>query len=256
MIKTILVDDEVNNSEYVAGLLEQHFPSLKVVATCSGARDAVHIIEKTQPHLVFLDVEMPGLNGFSVLQNLEPVNFEVIFITAYDQYALQAFDVHAMGYLTKPLQVSRFIKTTAAAIEKIERKNFNGHLFNLLAEGNSTTPIGQTQSKIALPTQNGLLFLDPAEILYCQSSGNYTKFFTKDGKNILVSRQLGEFEKILPQQSFHRIHDQYMVHLLYIKEYVRGRGGELVLENNETLPVSVSRKDIFLSRFEKWLRKN
>lgn len=109
---------------------------------------------------------------------------------------------------------------------------------------------------MALPTQNGLIFINPADILYCHSSGNYTKFFTKDGKAILVSRQLGEFEKLLPADDFHRIHDQYIVRLQYIKEYIRGRGGELVMENNDTLPVSAGRKEAFLQRFEKWLRKS
>lgn len=254
MIKTVLVDDEVNNSAYVTALLEQHFPSVQVMGTPKDAPEAVRLIEYVQPQLVFLDVEMPGFNGFSMLQKLEPVNFEVIFITAYDQYALQAFDVHAIGYLTKPLQVDKFITTVSAALEKIERKHFNGHLFSKFTEANTGNG-NQQEGKIALPTQNGLLFVNTEEILYCQSSGNYTKFFTRDGKNILVSRQLGEFEKILPQHSFHRIHDQYLVNLQYIKEYIRGRGGELVLENNETLPVSASRKDNFLLRFEKWLRK-
>lgn len=255
MIKTILVDDEVNNCEYINGLLEQHFPMVQVMGTCKNTQEAIQLIEITNPDLLFLDIEMPGSNGFSMLQKMEPVNFEVIFVTAYSEYALQAFEVHAFDYLTKPLNVDRFIKATATAIEKIEQKNHKGHLFSQLKENNVLLDNKSQEGKIALPTQNGLLFITTADIVYCQSSGNYTKFFTQDGKNILVSRQLGEFEKLLPQQFFHRIHDQYVVNLLYIKEYIRGRGGELVLDNNEILPVSASRKDNFLMRFEKWLRK-
>ena len=252
MIKAILVDDEANNTQYVKELLQQYFPLVQIAAVCNDATEGMLLIDEMLPQLVFMDVEMPGLNGFEVLQKLEPLSFEVIFITAYNHYAVQAFDINAVGYLTKPLQVDKFIKTTNTAIQKIEKENINRHLFSLL----QTNAPNQSNNKMALPTQNGLIFINPADILYCHSSGNYTKFFTKDGKAILVSRQLGEFEKLLPADDFHRIHDQYIVRLQYIKEYIRGRGGELVMENNDTLPVSAGRKEAFLQRFEKWLRKS
>ena len=252
MIKAILVDDEPNNTQYVKELLQQYFPLVQIAAVCNDATEGMLLIDEMLPQLVFMDVEMPGLNGFEVLQKLEPLSFEVIFITAYNHYAVNAFDINAVGYLTKPLQVDKFIKTTNTAIQKIEKENINRHLFSLL----QTNAPNQSNNKMALPTQNGLIFINPADILYCHSSGNYSKFFTKDGKSILVSRQLGEFEKLLPADDFHRIHDQYIVRLQYIKEYIRGRGGELVMENNDTLPVSANRKEAFLQRFEKWLRKS
>ena len=252
MIKAILVDDEANNTQYVKELLQLHFPLVQIAAVCNDATEGMLLIDEMLPQLVFMDVEMPGLNGFEILQKLEPLSFEVIFITAYNHYAVQAFDINAVGYLTKPLQVDKFIKTTNTAIQKIEKENINRHLFSLL----QTNAPNQSNNKMALPTQNGLIFINPADILYCHSSGNYTKFFTKDGKAILVSRQLGKFEKLLPADDFHRIHDQYIVRLQYIKEYIRGRGGELVMENNDTLPVSAGRKEAFLQRFEKWLRKS
>ncbi len=253
MIKVVLVDDEPNNTQYVKELLEINFPQLQVVAVCNDTSEAIMAIYRHQPQLVFMDVEMPGLNGFEVLKKLEPLHFETIFITAYNHYAIEAFEVHAAGYLTKPLVIEKFIKATNIAIQKIEKENINQYLFSML-QGNNNSQ-SQQHNKMALPTQSGLLFIHPAEILYCRSSGNYTQFFTKDGKSILVSRQLGEFEKLLPSEDFHRIHDQCIVRLQYIRQYIRGRGGELVMENNETLPVSASRKDGFLLRFEKWMRK-
>jgi two-component system LytT family response regulator len=252
MIQAILVDDEPNNTQYVKELLQLHFPALQIAAVCNDAAEGLLLIQKMQPQLVFMDVEMPGLTGFEVLQKLEPLSFEVIFITAYNDYAVQAFDINAVGYLTKPIDVEKFIKVTSIAVQRIEQSTINRHLFSLL-QGNAGN---ESNHKIALPTQNGLQFILPADILYCQSSGNYTKFFTKKGKPILVSRQLGEFEKLLPADDFHRIHDQYIVRLQYIKEYIRGRGGELIMENNDSLPVSANRKDAFLHRFEKWLRKS
>lgn len=252
MIKAILVDDEPNNTTYVGELLQKYFPQVDVAATCNEATGATKLLQELQPHLVFLDVEMPGLTGFDVLEKLEPIPFEVIFITAYNHYAVQAFEMHAMGYLTKPIDVEKFVKVTSAAIQKIEKQEINRHLFTML----QAQQLPNHNNKIALSTQSGLIFINPGDIMYCQSSGNYTKFYNKDNKTLLVSRQLGEFEKLLPAEDFHRIHDQYLVRLQYIKEYVRGRGGELVMENGITLPVSVSRKEGFLLRFEKWLRKS
>jgi two-component system LytT family response regulator len=252
MVKAILVDDEPNNTQYVTELLELHFPLVQIAAVCNDAIEGLLLIDEILPQLVFMDIEMPGLSGFELLQKLEPLSFEVIFITAYNNYAVQAFDVNAVGYLAKPLQVDKFIKVTSIAIQKIEQEKINRHLFSQL----QTTAQNESNNKIALPTQHGLQFIHPADILYCQSSGNYTKFFIKEGKTILVSRQLGEFEKLLAADDFHRIHDQYIVHLQYIKEYIRGRGGELIMENNDSLPVSANRKDAFLHRFEKWLRKS
>jgi two-component system, LytTR family, response regulator len=252
MIQAILVDDEPNNTQYVKELLQLHFPSVQIAAICNDATEGLLLIDEMLPQLVFMDVEMPGLTGFDLLQKLEPLGFEVIFITAYNHYAVQAFDINAVGYLTKPIQVDKFIKATTLAIQKIEQSNINRHIFSQL----QTTAQNESKNKIALPTQHGLQFIHPADILYCQSSGNYTKFFTKEDKTILVSRQLGEFEKLLPAEDFHRIHDQYIVRLQYIKEYIRGRGGELIMENNDSLPVSANRKDAFLHRFEKWLRKS
>ncbi|MBP6432944.1 MAG: response regulator transcription factor [Ferruginibacter sp.] len=251
MIKALLIDDEPNNTTYVNELLKTHFTSIQVLAISNDSNEGLLLIDELQPQLVFLDVEMPGLTGFDILKKLEPINFEVIFITAYNHYAVDAFENNAIGYLTKPLQVEKFIKATNTAISKIEKENINQHLFSLLQNNAAKT----SNNKIALSTQNGLLFILPEDILYCQSSGNYTKFFTKDGKHILVSRQLGEFEKLLSAEDFHRIHDQYIVRLQYIKEYIRGRGGELIMENNDSLPVSANRKDAFLQRFEKWMKK-
>lgn len=250
MIRAILIDDESNNTLYVKELLAKHFPGVTVLAECHDPLEGLALIRAEDPQLVFIDVEMPGLTGFELLKELEPLRFEVIFITAYNHYALQAFEVNAAGYLTKPIEVEKFIRVTDTAVRKIEKELINRYLFSAMqnsAPGN--------HHKIALPTQSGLLFIHPEEILYCQSSGNYTKFFFNDGRNTLVSRQLGEFEKLLPAEDFHRIHDQYIVRLQYIKEYVRGRGGELVMDNKDTLPVSANRKEAFLQRFEKWLRK-
>ena len=146
MIKAILVDDEANNTQYVKELLQQYFPLVQIAAVCNDATEGMLLIDEMLPQLVFMDVEMPGLNGFEILQKLEPLSFEVIFITAYNHYAVQAFDINAVGYLTKPLQVDKFIKATNTAIQKIEKENINRHLFSLL----QTNTTNESKNKIVL----------------------------------------------------------------------------------------------------------
>lgn len=251
MIKAILVDDEPNNTQYVKELLLQHFPAVEITAICNDAAEGMLLIDELQPQLVFMDVEMPGLNGFDVLQKLEPVSFEVIFITAYDHYAVQAFDVHATGYLTKPIVVEKFIKVTAAAIQKIEKDDINRNLFSML-KNNGTK---ETPDKIALPTQTGFHFVQSNDIIYLESNGNYTQFYLQNKRKITVSRQIGEYEKLLPADIFVRTHDKYIINIECLAEYMRGNGGDIKLQNGVVLPVSMRRKDNLLLRFEKWMKR-
>ncbi len=251
MIKAILVDDEPNNTQYVKELLLQYFPAVEIAAVCNDATEGMLRIDELRPQLVFMDVEMPGLTGFDVLQKLEPLGFEVIFITAYNHYAVQAFEANAAGYLTKPLAVDKFIEITGRAISKIGQQQQTRNLFSIL-EGHLQQNLPQ---KVPLPTQTGLQFVPEQEIIFLESSGNYTRFHLLNHKEILVSRQLGEYEKLLPAGTFIRIHDKYIVNLQHITEYLKGSGGQLVMHNGHTLPVAVRRKDELLGRFEKWLKR-
>ncbi len=247
----MILDDEPGNVQLLKNMLELHCPQLTVLAAETDARKGIAMIKELQPHLLFLDVEMPHLNGFETLKSLEPVNFEVIFVTAYSQYAVGAFDVQATGFVTKPVNTEKLVAAVNTATQRIEQKTINKNLFSLLEQNTRQT----APNKIPLSTSNGLVFVKINDIVYCESSGNYTHFFMHDEKKIVVSRQLGEYEKLLPETDFIRIHDKYIIHLSYIKEYIKGSGGEVVLENGKELPVSSRRKDDFLSRFEKWIRR-
>jgi two-component system LytT family response regulator len=222
-----------------------------VLATETNAKKGIALIQELHPQLLFLDIEMPHLNGFDTLRQLEPVSFEVIFVTAYGKYAVEAFDHHAAGYVTKPVNTEKLIAAVNSAIQRIEQKNINKNLFTLLEQNTKQS----APDKIPLSTSNGLVFVKITDIMYCESSGNYTHFYLHDGKKIVVSRQLGEYEKLLPDNNFIRIHDKYIIHLQYIKEYIKGSGGEVVLENGKELPVASRRKEDFLARFEKWIRR-
>lgn len=247
----ILLDDEAGNLQLLKNMLAMHCPQLTVLAAETNAEQGIQQISTLQPQIVFLDIEMPRMNGFETLRKLEPVNFEVIFVTAFGKYAVKAFEHHAAGYVTKPVQAEKLQAAVKAATARIEQKNVNKHLFSLLEQSSRDT----APEKIPLSTTNGLVFVKISEIMYCESSGNYTNFILRDDKKIVVSRQLGEYEKLLPENNFTRIHDKYIINLSFIKEYIKGSGGEVILENGKELPVASRRKEDFLSRFEKWLRR-
>ena len=254
-ISTIIIDDEPKNIKLLQQMLAVHCPQVEIKATDSDAKKGLLLIEEIKPQLVFLDVEMPHLNGFDLLKKLEPVSFEVIFVTAYSHYAVEAFEHYATGYITKPINTEKLIAAVQKAIKRIEEKNINKNLFSLLEQNRLPIPTGTAPDKIPLSTSNGLVFVKITDIMYCESSGNYTHFFLCDNKKIVVSRQLGEYEKLLPENNFTRIHDKYIINLAYIKEYIKGSGGEVVLENGKEIPVATRRKEDFLARFEKWIRR-
>jgi len=251
MINCIIIDDEAKNIKLLQNMLQLHYPSIKILATDTSAKNGLLLIEELQPQLVLLDIEMPHLNGFDLLKKLEPVNFEVIFVTAFSNYAVEAFEHRATGYVTKPINAEKLVAAVNNASKRIEEKNINKNLFSLIEQNTRQT----APDKIPLSTSNGLVFVKLSDIMYCESSGNYTNFFLSDGKKIMVSRQLGEYEKLLSETSFFRIHDKYIIQLSYIKEYLKGSGGSIVLENGQEIPVATRRKDEFLARFEKWIRR-
>ncbi|MEP7239237.1 MAG: LytTR family DNA-binding domain-containing protein [Ferruginibacter sp.] len=251
MINCIIIDDEAKNIKLLQNMLEMHCPSVKVLAADTEAKNGLLLIEELKPQLVFLDVEMPHINGFEMLKKLEPVNFETIFVTAYSEYAVEAFEHHASGYITKPVNSDKLIAAVNKATKRIEEKNISKSLVTILEQNTKEA----TPDKIPLSTSNGLVFVKLADILYCESSGNYTNFYLNDGSKIMVSRQLGEYEKLLPETNFTRIHDKYIINLSYIKEYIKGSGGDVILENGKELPVASRRKEDFMARFEKWLKR-
>ena len=250
-IATILVDDEINNLLFLQELIKLHLPQLDVVATAQHATDGLVVIKELKPQLVFMDIDMPGMTGFELLKKLEPLSFEVIFVTAYNQYAMEAFEYNAVAYITKPIVTQKLTAAVEKAIKKIEEKKYTENIFTLLE---NVQPKNE-QDKIALPTMQGLHFIKLTQICFCESSGNYTIFHLTDNLKIMVSRQLGEYEKLLPVDTFVRIHDQHIINLTCIKEYIKGSGGEVILENGTRLNVASRRKDELLSRFEKWLKR-
>ncbi|MGN6420308.1 MAG: LytR/AlgR family response regulator transcription factor [Pseudobacter sp.] len=246
MIKSIIVDDEPNSVEALHELLIRYCPVVSVTATADNITTARELILHHQPDLLFIDIEMPFGNAFDLLNNLPAITFEVIFVTAFDNYALNAIKLSALDYLLKPVSIKELQAAVKKAEEKVKSKNISGRIENLLY--NLKSP--QTSSKrLALPTFEGLIFLDTDDFVRLEASNNYTLIFLKDKSKIIVSRPLKEFESLLDMTSFSRVHHSHIINHNYIRKYHRGRGGYVEMEDGSSIEVSTRKKDEFLSKF-------
>jgi two-component system LytT family response regulator len=244
MIRSVIIDDEQHCVRALVSDLEQHCPSIAVLDSCYSAKEGIMTIKKLNPDLVFLDVEMPWMNGFEMLEVLGEVNFSVIFTTAHDEFAAKAFRISAVDYLLKPIDANDL----KAAVQKVERKMDEGsnlqHISNLLR--NIRQP--SIEQKIALPQREGYEFIEVSSIIYCQAEGAYTKVFITDKKTMLISRTLGDVEELLPPEIFQRIHHSTLINVTYISQFLRTDGGYVVLKNGEKLSVSKARKEMLMAR--------
>jgi two-component system, LytTR family, response regulator len=243
MIKSIIIDDEQHCVKALLNDLQKNCPSIEVADTCFSAKEAIMSIKKNNPDLIFLDVEMPWMNGFEMLEVLGDVNFSIIFTTAHDEFAAKAFRISAVDYLLKPIDAHDLKE----AITKVDHKlndSGNLHIENLLRNIKKSA----AQQKIALPYKEGYEFVEVSHIIYCQAEGAYTKVFLDNRKYILVSKTLGDIEELLPADMFQRIHHSTVVNLGFITHFVRSDGGYVKLQAGEQLPVSKSKKEGLMER--------
>lgn len=246
MINTLIIDDQEINCILIQGLLESFFTNDIKPYTTSNAEEALELIVKIKPDLLFLDITMPEMDGFELLHKIRQIHqTEVIFVTAYEEFALNAFDNQALGYITKPIVSEKFVQTVNRAIQWINQKK-NTHLIN----SHKREIPNPNDKKITLTSQKGLTFVEPSTVLYCESSGNYTTFFLTNQDQIVVSKQIGSFEKKLEMHSIIRVHDRYLVNLQHVTTYLRGNGGFLVLNSGKEIPVSVRRKTELMAFLE------
>ena len=245
-IRTILIDDEANNNESLHFLLGKYCPDLEVTGTAENIIAGEELIHETNPDLVFLDIEMPYGNGFDLLNKLSNHNFAVIFVTAFDKYAIQAIRYAALDYLLKPINITDLKNAVEKAISHIREKDINRQISSLLTNLREPSPGNQ---RLALPVMDGLVFEKLENITHLTASGNYTHVFTKDRQKYLVAKTLKDFEDLLPLSLFCRIHHSSIINTSFIKKYIKGRGGYIELEDGTTLEVSARKKDEFLARF-------
>lgn len=242
MIRSILVDDEFKSRESLKILLTDFVDNIEVCALCADVQEAVQAIELHQPDVVFLDIQLQRETGFDLLTRVKKIDFEVVFTTAYSEYAIKAFRFSAIDYLLKPIDIVE-LKKSVAKVDKRVNDNFSGRLEQLM-QNLKTKPT--QQSKLALPTLDGLFFVKVNEIVYCEASSNYTNIYLSDGKKYVVSRTLKEYEEMLEDHNFFRIHHSYLVNTELIKKYVRGEGGYVVMQTDVSLDVSKRKKEAFL----------
>jgi two-component system LytT family response regulator len=244
MVRSIIVDDELKSRESLKILLEDFCENAEVVALCQNVEEGVEAIEKYKPDVVFLDIQMQRETGFDLLNRIKPINFEVVFTTAHSEYAIKAFKFSAIDYLLKPIDIDE-LKTALSKVEKKLHTNISERLEQLMQ---NLKPTAVQNYKLALPTTDGLIFVRIDEIIYCEASSNYTQIFTNDGKKHVVSRTLKEYEDMLADHSFFRIHNSFLINLNSVKKYVRGEGGYVIMNNDKSLDVSKRKKEGFLSK--------
>ena len=244
MIKTVIIDDEVNAQNLLEKTLDRYFPNrFSVMAKCSSVDSGVQAIEKYEPALVFLDIQMPEKNGFELFKYFENIKFEVIFTTAHNRYAIKAIKRSALDYLLKPINHLDL----AEAVKKFERKNEGSSAqkkLSLLLENLNVND--QKVSKIAFPTHDGFELMHTNQILYCKAESNYCSIKRIGGSSIVVSKTLKYVEEILPIPSFKRIHKSYVINLNYVVRYSKTTK-EIELTNGEKLPVSFRKEDEFIN---------
>ncbi|MBS1750907.1 MAG: response regulator transcription factor [Bacteroidetes bacterium] len=243
MIKAIIIDDEKHCSDNLQWQLRQYCPEIKVAGVCKSPDQGLNEISKQQPQLVFLDVEMPGMSGFEMLEQLTDINFDIIFTTAFNQYAIRAIKFGALDYLVKPIDKDEL----RAAVDKVLKHTNNESLKQLTA---LLTHIRKSNDlsfqKIALPTIHGYELVPLNNVMYCESKSNYTNIHLNNGQQILISRTLKDIEELLNTHPFFRLHNSFLVNLQYAIRYIRGEGGFLVLNNDITIPVSRNKKEELL----------
>ena len=243
MIRTILVDDEEKSRVTLNNLLTKHCTAVMVVDQCESVAEAVKSIAKHSPDLVFLDIEMPFENGFALFEKIKNPSFHVIFTTAYDQYAIKAIKYSALDYLLKPVDVDDL----KSAVEKCGEKQKTNRAddYEMLL---SAIKLKSKSAKIAVPTFDGLQMVSANEIVKCVADESYTHITLTNGTKLTVSRILKEFEDLLSEFNFFRVHNSSLINLTQVKKYVKGDGGYVIMSDDETVEVSRRKKNELLSR--------
>ena len=240
-LNALIVEDEANSREILRNYLAKYCDNVTVVGEAASVEEALQLIGKNELDLVFLDVEMPYGNAFDLLDQLPDRTFETVFVTAYNQYAMDALNNHAAYYLMKPINIDELIKAVDYVSEiKIKETALEGTILN--------AQLPRVEGKITLPQQDGFQVLNVADILFCKADDNYTEIFLEN-KKILVSKTLKYFEEALSQFPFARIHKSYLVNVNEVIKYKKGKGGSVVVSNGKELLVSASKKKDLLAYF-------
>lgn len=250
-ISALIVDDEKNGRQNLSGLLQKYCPQIEISAEAASVEQAVAAIRMFQPQLVFLDIEMPGGNGFQLLEHFRDFSFEVIFVTAYDNYMLKAIRFSASDYILKPINLNELIAAIEKVSQRIHEKTENERIRQLYQ--NTLHPVNP---KIGLPTGDRVEFIEVKSIIRCQGESNYTHFYFTDRKPLLVAKTLIEFEELLADYQFIRVHKTHLVNLNHVISFTKNDSGILFLSNGDSVSISRRRREFTINRLKEVLNFN
>ena len=248
-LKTVIVDDEQDAVDFINSIIEEYCPSLEVVGKANNVLQGVDVIKEYNPELLFLDVEMPNGTGFDLLSQFPEKNFDVVFITAFNHYAIKAIKFSAVDYILKPININEFIDAVNKVVKKrFERRTPGNEGLKILMENlRSSLP-----SRLAIPTADGMEYLNPKDIIRIEADRSYSWFFMTGDRKILVSKHLKEFQELLGDRYFFRSHNSHLINLKFVRKYIRREGGYIEMADGAMLPISRNRKDLFLAHMSKF----
>ncbi|MDZ4748203.1 MAG: LytTR family DNA-binding domain-containing protein [Saprospiraceae bacterium] len=247
-IRTILIDDEPRGLTSLMKLLQIHCPEVRVEQCCSTIVEARKVLDVIHPELIFLDIEMPGKNGFEFLEELPTIDFEIIFVTAHSTFMTQAMRLSAVDYLLKPVDDDLLIDAVKRASERIQNKTGKLQIDTFL--NNIQHKDVLQKMKLCIPSMKGFQVVEIQDIIYCEASSNYTNFYFTNRPVICASKPVHEYETLLEDSGFVRIHKSYVVNLAHIKEYLRGEGGSVILSSGQEVEVSRRKKELLMQRMK------
>ncbi len=248
MIKAIIVDDEKSSIDVLEWLLKTYCPDVTLIAACRSAEEGIKAIESQRPDILFLDIEMPKMNGFDMLEKLKNITFDIVFITAYDNFAVRAFKFAALNYLLKPVDPDELVAT----IQRYKEKKTPASSEQLSLLFQNLLNKEATIDRIALSTKDGLIFAQTKNIVYCEAESNYTKVVMADGQKIVVARTLKELDEALAGNTFFRIHNSFLININHVVRFVREDGGYVEMQDKTQIGIARSKKDAFFQLFAKF----
>ena len=243
MINAILIDDEIDGLDDLKESIIKYCPDLSIKGAYQDPAKGLASIQELKPDLVFLDVQMPGMSGFDILQKLSPVSFQVIFVSAYDRYAIKAIKFRALDYLLKPIDVDALVNAVSRVKERMTPLPYSVQS----VVQNVINPLGKLE-RLAVPSSTGIDFFNIQDIIYLKADDCYTRIYLVNVQSILVTKVLKDFEDLLTDSGFCRVHNSFLINLRHVKSYVRGEGGYVILTGNHHVDISRRRKELFLSQ--------
>jgi two-component system, LytTR family, response regulator len=247
MLNVVIVDDEPDAVKFIQGIIEEYCPDLRVAGVANSAKDGISVINTVKPDLVFLDVQMPHGSGFDLLSSFTEKTFDVVFITAYNHYAIQAIKFSAVDYILKPVNISEFIEAVNKVEQKRSSQEYRNLSYNQLLE-NLRAP---RPCKLAIPTNDGIEYLNTAEIIRIEADRSYSWFYLTEKRKFLVSRNLKEYQELLQDIGFFRPHNSHLINMHFVKKFIRHEGGYIEMTDGSSVPISRGKRDLFLLQMAK-----